>query len=125
MNRAVTPAGYDDFLRELTERIRQAQLRAALSVSRELILLYWRIGQDILRRQQNEGWGARVIDRLARDLLHAFPELKGFSPRNLKYMRALAEAYPDEEFVRDVVARITWYHNLTLLDKVKDPVQRR
>lgn len=125
MGHQISPSGYDVFLSELTERIRQAQLRAALSVSRELILLYWHIGQEILRRQKDEGWGAKVIDRLARDLRHAFPELKGFSLRNLKYMRALAEAYPDDTFVRDVVARITWYHNLTLLDKVKDSVQRR
>jgi predicted nuclease of restriction endonuclease-like (RecB) superfamily len=91
------PAGYEQLLGELKERIRRAQVRAALSVNRELVLLYWQIGREILQRQDSEGWGAKVIDRLARDLRAAFPEMKGFSPRSLKYMRALAAAYPDEQ----------------------------
>ncbi len=106
------------FLQELKQRIRESQLRASLSVNRELVLLYWRIGRDILLRQERENWGAKVIDRLAADLKRAFPEMKGFSPRNLKYMRAFAETWPDEEFVQEVLAQITWYHNLTLLEKL-------
>ncbi len=102
-----TPAGYEEFLRDLRERIREAQVRAALAVNRELVLLYWRIGRDILRQQAAQGWGAKVIDRLSADLRQAFPEMKGFSPRNLKYMRAFAEAYPDEAFVQEVLAQIT------------------
>src|SRR5436309_1711990 len=121
---ALIPEGYDEFLRGLKERIREAQVRAALAVNRELVLLYWRIGRDILRQQAARGWGAPVIDRLADDLRHAFPEMKGFSPRNLKYMRAFARAYPDEAFVREVLAQITWYHNITLLDKVRDSTER-
>jgi predicted nuclease of restriction endonuclease-like (RecB) superfamily len=85
---------YDAFLKELKDRIRQAQVRAALSVNRELVLLYWQIGQDILARQATTSWGAKVIDKLATDLRLSFPEMKGFSSRNLKYMRAFAEAYP-------------------------------
>jgi predicted nuclease of restriction endonuclease-like (RecB) superfamily len=77
-----------------------------------------------LARQQQQGWGARVIDRLAADLRHAFPEMSGFSPRNLKYMRAFAEAWPDEQFVQAVLAQITWYHNITLLLKLKAPEER-
>src|SRR5438874_11659022 len=92
--------GYDDFLRDLKERMRNAQVRAALAVNRELVLLYWQIGSNILVRQQQQGWGARVIDRLAADLRHAFPEVQGFSSRNLKYMRAFAEAWPDEQIVQ-------------------------
>ena len=84
--------GYEEFLGELKERIKQAQVKAVLAVNRELILLYWQIGRDILLRQQQQGWGAKVIDRLAADLRKAFPEMKGFSSRNLKYMRAFAEA---------------------------------
>src|SRR5437867_1778552 len=81
-------AGYEEFLSDLKQRIRSAQIKAALSVNRELILLYWQLGRAILQRQQQQGWGAKVIDRLARDLLREFPEMRGFSSRNLKYMRA-------------------------------------
>jgi predicted nuclease of restriction endonuclease-like (RecB) superfamily len=84
--------GYDEFLRELKERIRSAQIKAALSVNRELVLLYWQIGREIITRQQQQGWGAKVIERLAKDLKAAFPEMKGFSARNLKYMRAFIRA---------------------------------
>jgi predicted nuclease of restriction endonuclease-like (RecB) superfamily len=118
------PPDYDAFLRDLKERIRSAQVRAALSVNRELVLLYWRIGTDILANQQERGWGARIIDRLSADLRRDFPEMKGFSARNLKYMRALAEAYPEEPFVQQVAAQIPWFHNCVLLDKVKEPVER-
>src|SRR6266568_7599538 len=116
---ALIPEGYDEFLRGLKERIRTAQVRAALAVNRELVLLYWRIGQDILERQRQSGWGSKVIDRLAADLRSAFPEMRGFSPRNLKYMRAFAEAWSDEPIVQAVLAQITWYHNITLLEKLK------
>ena len=118
------PENYDDFLRDLKERIRSAQVRAALSVNRELVLLYWQLGQDILTRQRQQGWGAKVIDRLARDLQKEFPDMKGFSPRNLKYMRAFAEAYPNEPIVQEVLAQITWYHNIALIEKLKSPEER-
>ncbi len=94
------PDTYPALLQELKQRIRESQLRASVSVNREMVLLYWRIGRDILVRQEREHWGAKVIDRLAADLKKAFPEMKGFSPRNLKYMRAFSESWPDEEFVR-------------------------
>lgn len=113
------PAGYDEFLTDLKGRIRSAQVKAALAVNRELVLLYWQIGRDILARQQDQGWGAKVVDRLSRDLRAAFPEMKGFSPRNLKYMRAFAAAWPDEEIVQAPLAQITWYHNIAIMEKVK------
>lgn len=115
---------YDNFLWQLKERIRNAQIRAALSVNRELIILYWQIGQDILNRQQQQGWGAKVIDNLAADLRKAFPEMKGFSSRNLKYMRSFGEAYQNFEFVQQVVAQIPWGHNIRILDIVKDTAER-
>lgn len=115
---------YDDFFRNLKERIRSAQIKAALAVNQELVLLYWQIGQEILQRQQEAGWGAKVIDRLAQDLKIEFPEMTGFSPRNLKYMRAFAESYPDQAFVHQLGAQIPWKHNCVILDKVKDPGQR-
>src|SRR5437763_16219174 len=100
------PEGYDGFLRDLKQRIRQAQVRAALAVNRELVLLYWQIGRDIPARQQNAGWGGKVIDCLARDLKSAFPEMQGLSRTNLLYMRAFAEAWPDEAIVQQVVGQI-------------------
>ena len=119
------PIGYADWLVDLKARIHSAQQRAALAVNRELVLLYWQIGCDILARQAEQGWGAKVIERLAHDLRTAFPEMKGFSPRNLKYMRAFAEAWPDEEFVQAGLAQLPWYHQLALLDKLPNAEARR
>ena len=118
------PAGYEELLNQLKERIRSAQVRAAVAVNRELVLLYWQIGREILARQDREGWGAKVIDRLAADLRRAFPEMTGLSPRNLKYMRSFGEAWPDEAIVQGPLAQITWYHNIALLEKVKAQPQR-
>lgn len=109
------PEGYGDWLAELKQRIHAAQQRATLAVNRELVLLYWQIGRDILARQAEQGWGAKVIDRLAHDLRNALPEMKGFSPRNLKYMRLFTEVWPDLEFVQGVLAQLPWGHNLVLL----------
>ncbi|NJL38482.1 MAG: DUF1016 domain-containing protein [Leptolyngbyaceae cyanobacterium SM1_4_3] len=115
---------YADFLDGLKQRIRLAQIKAALAVNRELVLLYWQIGQEILSRQQKNGWGAKIIDQLAKDLKREFPEVSGFSSRNLKYMRAFAESYPDEPIVQEVLAQIPWYHNIALLEKLKSREQR-
>lgn len=120
----LVPKGYDNFLADLKNRIRHAQLRAALSVNRELVTLYWSIGRDILVRQNEQGWGAKVIDHLAADLRKAFPEMTGFSPRNLKYMRAFAEAWPDEAIVQQLVAQLPWGHVVRILDYVKAPMER-
>lgn len=121
---AMLDTDYAKFLADIKTRIRSAQTRAALSVNSELVLLYWQIGNDILKRQDEQGWGAKVIASLSHDLSHEFPQMKGFSSRNLKYMRGFAVAYPDEAFVQEVLAQITWYHNITLLSKVKDPKER-
>jgi predicted nuclease of restriction endonuclease-like (RecB) superfamily len=115
---------YESFLNALKSRIRNAQVRATIAVNRELILLYWQIGQEILTRQQTEGWGSKVIERLAKDLKREFPDIKGFSRTNLLYMRAFAEAYPEEEFVHQAGGQIPWKHNCVLLDRVKNPTQR-
>ena len=120
-----TPPGYAAWLAELKNRIHSAQQRAALAVNRELVLLYWQMGQDILARQAQQGWGAKVIERLAQDLRAAFPDMKGFSPRNLKYMRAFAQAWPDADFVQAVLAQLPWYHHLALLDKLPTTEARR
>lgn len=118
------PEGYADWLADLKGRIHNAQQGATLAVNRELVLLYWQIGRDILARQAAQGWGAKVIDRLAQDLRTAFPDMKGFSRANLMYMRAFAEAWPDVEIVQQAVGRLPWGHNLVLLTRLKDSQQR-
>jgi len=118
------PEGYADWLVSLKSRIHTVRQRAALAVNRELVQLYWQIGRDIQVRQAEQGWGAKVIDRLAQDLRTAFPEMRGFSPRNLKYMRAFAEAWPDEQTVQQAAAQLPWFHLCTLMDKVKGREER-
>jgi predicted nuclease of restriction endonuclease-like (RecB) superfamily len=118
------PEGYADWLTDLKSRIHSAQQRATLSVNRELVMLYWQIGRDILSRQAQQGWGAKVIDRLAHDLRTAFPEMKGFSRANLMYMRAFAQAWPDAVIVQQPVGQLPWGHILVLLTKLKQPQER-
>lgn len=118
------PDGYADWLADFKARIHNAQQRATLAVNRELIVLYWQMGRDILARQAEQGWGAKVIERLARDLRQAFPDMKGFSRANLLYMRAFAEAWPDPEIVQQAVGRLPWGHNLVLITRLKDPAMR-
>lgn len=121
---AAMPTDYAEWLADIRARVVAARQRAALAANAELIRLYWQIGRDILQRQSAQGWGSKVIERLARDLREAFPEMKGFSARNLKYMRAFAEAWPDPDFVQQLAAQLPWFHLCTLLDKLKDPALR-
>ncbi|HEY6350919.1 MAG TPA: DUF1016 N-terminal domain-containing protein [Candidatus Angelobacter sp.] len=93
-------------MKQLKERIRSAQIRAAISVNSELVLLYWSIGRDILAKQKSEGWGSKIIEKLAEDLTKSLPGTAGFGARNLKYMRAFAEAYPKKQFVQQVAAQL-------------------
>jgi len=120
----ILPDDYGNWLADLKLRIQSAQQRATLAVNRELVLLYWQIGKDILERQQAQGWGAKVIDRLAKDLSSAFPEMKGFSRRNLLYMRSFAEEWPDSAIVQQAVAQLPWGQNLLLLTKLKTHEER-
>lgn len=115
---------YNAFLSDIKDRIRSAQIKAALAVNHELIVLYWQMGQEILRREKTEGWGSKVINRLSKDLKREFPDTKGFSPRNLRYMRALADAYSDEAIVLRVIAQIPWGHNQSLINKLSDQEKR-
>jgi len=130
-------AGYAALLDELKARIRAAQVKAALSVNRELILLYWDIGKSIVERQRKEGWGRSVVERLARDLQAEFPGISGFSPQNMWYMRAFYLAWTvevanlqqpvgelDGENLPQAVGEIPWGHNLQLLSKLNDPSKR-
>jgi predicted nuclease of restriction endonuclease-like (RecB) superfamily len=92
--------GYRDLLSLLKSRIRTAQVRAATAVNQELVLLYWGIGKEILTRQQEDGWGTKVIERLAKDLRAEFPEMEGLSPRNLSYMKAFGRLGPTKQFCK-------------------------
>jgi predicted nuclease of restriction endonuclease-like (RecB) superfamily len=121
---AESPASYAEVLADLKQRIGHERLRVVMASNAAMVMLYWDIGQRILDKQNSEGWGARVIDRLSADLREAFPDMKGFSPRNLKYMRGFAAAWPEREIVQAPLAQLTWYHNLALLEKLDDPEQR-
>ncbi|MBQ7395773.1 MAG: DUF1016 family protein [Lentisphaeria bacterium] len=115
---------YKNWFSELKKRIKTARQTAVQAVNRELVLLYWQIGNEILVRQEQAGWGAKVVNQLSADLKTAFPDMQGFSPRNLKYMRAFAAAWQDFEIVQEVLAQLPWYHHLTLLDKVSGREER-
>lgn len=117
-------AGYDLFVVDVKESIQKERLRIVLNANCSMMILYWNIGKKIMEKQTNEGWGAKVIDRLSKDLQDAFPEMKGFSSRNLKYMRKFAECWTDYEFVQRTVAQIPWRSNIVLMDKLKDEASR-
>src|SRR4030066_1921420 len=118
------PHDYALILEELKTRIQKERLRVVLSANAAMVLLYGDIGRVILSRQQREGWGAKVIDRLSADLREAFPDMKGLSPRNLKYMRAFAVSWPNRAIVQQLAAQIPWFHNCVLLDRVQKSADR-
>ncbi|MDR1635608.1 MAG: PDDEXK nuclease domain-containing protein [Bifidobacteriaceae bacterium] len=113
------PEGYFEFLASIKARVLATQVRAARAASTEVLRLYWSIGRDILARQGREGWGAKVVTRLARDLRAAFPGQSGWSRSNLLYMRRAAEVWPvEDEFVQHVAGRLPWGHVMVLLDRL-------
>jgi len=116
-------ADYSDLLAQIKDQVRTARLSAARAVNVELIALYWRIGRLIQQRQDAEGWGTRVIDRLAEDLRAEFPGMRGLSQRNLIYMRSLATAWP-EQITQQPAARLPWGHLILLLDRLPEPAAR-
>lgn len=127
----VLPSGYDLFLDDLKQRVRTSQLKAAIAVNSELIRLYWDIGRSIVERQQQDGWGKAVVDRLAGDIQQSFPGISGFSPRNVWRMRAFFLAYVPESsrnanasILPQAVAEIPWGHNIVLLERIKDLTAR-
>ena len=111
---------YQSIFIELKKKILTSQLKALRAVNKELVMLYWEIGNTILQNQSQKGWGAKIIDILSKDLREAFPNMKGFSIRNLKYMRQFAYNYPNITIVQEVLAQLPWYHNITLIQKIKD-----
>jgi predicted nuclease of restriction endonuclease-like (RecB) superfamily len=140
--RSALLTGYAELLSELKTRIRAAQVKAALAVNRELVQLYWQIGKSIVQRQQSEGWGSKVIDRLAEDLRVEFPGVAGFSRQNIYRMRALFLAYTgqalgavqaivsqaarqlDESYLPEPMASLPWFHNVLLIEKLGSPAER-
>ena len=115
---------YDDFIKALVNDVHRTRISVVLASNAAMIMLYWNIGNAILKKQQMLGWGAKVIDRIAFDLKKEFPDMKGFSPRNIKYMRKFAESWTDAEIVQQLVAQIPWRSNLVLLEKLPDQESR-
>jgi predicted nuclease of restriction endonuclease-like (RecB) superfamily len=111
---------YKGLLKEIKEKVQSSQLKAAQAVNTELVKLYWEIGRAVNERQKSEGWGAKTLEKLANDLKLAFPQMKGFSPRNLQYMVTFAREYSEDAITQQLVAQIPWGHNTLLLDKIKD-----
>jgi len=118
------PSSYAATLASLKQHVRNARFTAQRRVNSELVVLYGQIGTTILQRQQQEGWGTKVIGRLAEDLRSEFPEMRGFSPRNLAYMRAFAAAWSQQETVQQAVAQLPWGHITVLLDRLDDQQTR-
>ena len=116
----INSESYNQLLKQLKQQVISSQQKAALSVNKELVLLYYGIGKAILSSQNKANWGSKVIDKLSKDLQSSFPELKGFSVRNLKYMRKFAYEFIDFEFVQQAVAQIPWGHIIVLMNKLPD-----
>ena len=112
---------YLETVERIKQEIRTAQYRATVQVNCELLRLYYAIGTVI---NVHKVWGSKFVENLAADIKLSFPEMKGYSVRNLKYMAKFAEAYPENEFVQQPVAQIPWGHNVVLLDKVADKTER-
>ena len=118
------PTDYKDWLIQLKSRIQGARQKTLLAANQTQIRLYHEIGREILERQEQQGWGAKVIDRLSADLREAFPDMKGLSSSNLKYMRFFAQSCPNFQFGQQSADQLPWFHIVLLLTKISDPTQR-
>ncbi len=114
----LAPADYGTWLQGLKDQIRTARLKASLAVNSELIRLYWRIGGEILKQRATKAWGSKVLDQLARDLRAEFPDMKGLSLTNLKYMALFAEAWPDGLIGQQAVDQLPWGQNIAIFTMV-------
>lgn len=115
---------YLKFIEDIKKEIKKQRISIVLNANSGMVCLYWSIGKAILKKQKEEGWGAKVIDRMAKDLKEEFPDMSGFSPRNIKYMRKFAECWPEFEIVQRIVAQIPWRTNRLLLDKLDNQESR-
>lgn len=118
------PDWYGEMFNNISQLVAEGRRRVMWTANVQMSMMYYQIGIEILNRQDAEGWGAKVVDRLSADLKKSFPEMHGFSPRNLKYMRRFAESWPDEQIVQRCVAQLPWRHNICLMEKVKEPNRR-
>lgn len=118
------PVWYGEMLNNIKLLVANGRRQIMWTANVQMSMMYYQIGKDILQRQSAEGWGSKIVDRLSADLKKAFPEMNGFSPRNLKYMRRFAEVWPDESIVQRCVAQLPWRHNICLMEKVKEPNRR-
>lgn len=125
MSEYIISQEYNRLLNDLKHRVSSSQCKAALCVNKELILLYHHIGTAILSAQTNQGWGAKIISQLSKDLRSEFPEIKGFSPQNLKYMRKFAEEYNQDEIGQQLVDQLPWGHIITLIYAVSEKKERQ
>lgn len=151
-DKSLLPNGYPEWQKSIEQLIEISKLRAAINVNADTLKLYWNIGNSILQKQKEKGWGKKVIEQLSKDLTNRFPNDRGYSVRNLGYMKYFAQEYPDfpilqvplaklkgqtirqvslaklgdkeQEFVQVPLAQITWYHHISLLTKVKDNIER-
>lgn len=118
------PESYPELLASVTRQVSTGRSTAISAADQQLLASYFAIGQDIPDRQTLEGWGARIIDRLSADLKDQFPGASGFSPRNLKHMRAFSETWPAGAIVQAPLAQLPWYHHLTLIQKLNNAETR-
>lgn len=120
----IIETSYLSTLNNLKKMIQKARYKASISANKELILLYWEIGNTIIEKQKANKWGSKFIDRLSEDLRKSFPGSSGFSNRNLKYMRKFALCYRKKSIVQPVVAQLPWRHNITLIEKLQSAEER-
>jgi predicted nuclease of restriction endonuclease-like (RecB) superfamily len=122
MTELTNTKNYQTFLKEIKEQIRISQIKAITSVNKVLIVLYYNIGREIYQKQQQEGWGAKIIKQLSSDLKNDFPQEKGFSERNIMFMLRFYKEYPEIEIVKQPVSlfQISWSHHIILIQKIKD-----
>ena len=118
------PVNYANMRDEIIMKIKESRVQFAVQVNTGMIELYWEIGNEILRRQKDEGWGSKIIDRLSADLKEAFPDMSGFSPRNLGNMKKFAASWTDPVILQRTVAKIPWRSNILLIEKITDEKAR-
>ncbi len=120
----IPSAEYIGFLKDIKNKIRHSQYEAMKTLNSSLIRLYWEIGEEIFRQQQEKGWGKSIVEILAQELKREFPDVKGFSARNLWNMRSFYVAYRDSQNLQPMVAEISWSKNIVIMEKCKDVQQR-
>ena len=118
------PEWYGNLFKQIKELVANERRRVMWEANRRMSMMYYHIGKIILNQSEQKGWGARIVDRLSADLKAAYPEMSGFSPRNLKYMQRFAKLWPDEEIVQRYVAQLPWRHNICLMEKTDKPNRR-